>query len=154
FYRLERDGGVAESPAIAMPVAIRYLRVVADERAAPLDPTQTRLVVHARLASLVFAASGEAPFRLLAGSPDATAGALPAATLVAHLDDERKRFGQARLGAFADAPGAALAVERAERAARLRPWLLWAVLVAGVAGLAALVWRLARTGPGAPPPAG
>ena len=146
FYRIERDGKANEAPAVALPTSTRFLRVIPDERAAALDPSQTRLVVHARLASLVFASSGQAPFRLLAGSPDATAGALPATTLVPQLDEERKRFGQARLGAFAEAPDVALAVERAARDARFRPWLLWGVLLAGVVGLALLVWRLAKTG--------
>ncbi len=154
FYRIERDGVVAESPAVAMPSHSRFLRLVPDERAAGLDPAQTRLVVRARLASLVFASSGEAPFRLLAGSADATAGALPLTTLVPLLEDERLRFGRASLGAFGEAPEVALAAQRAERDARLRPWLLWAVLVVGVLGLGVLVWRLARSGPAAPPPAG
>jgi hypothetical protein len=153
FYRLEREGTVAEAPAVAMPSHARFLRIVPDERAAALDPQQTRLVVRARLASLVFASSGDAPFHLLAGSPDARVGALPANTLVPQFDEERKRFGQATLGAFGEAPGVALAAEQSEREARLRPWLLWGVLVAGVIGLALLVWRLARSGPGASPPA-
>ena len=152
FYRLERDGSVAESPAVAMPAQVRFLRIVADERAAALEPGESRLVVHARLASLVFASSGPAPYRLLAGSPDAPAGALPATTLVPQFDAERQRFGRATLGAFGEAPGVALAAERAEREARLRPWLLWAVLIAGVIGLAVLVWRLARTEAVAAPP--
>ena len=152
FYRIERDGQATEAPALALPTSTRFLRVVPDERAAALDPAQTRLVVHARLASLVFASSGPTPFRLLAGSPDATAGALPTTTLVPPFDDERKRFGQARLGAFAEVPEVALAVEREAREARFRPWLLWGVLVIGVAGLALLVWRLAKSGAAAPPP--
>ena len=73
FYRLERGSDVASSPAIALPVSARYLRLIADERAAPLDGVDAKLVVHAALASLVFAAQGETPFRLLAGSPDAPA---------------------------------------------------------------------------------
>ena len=154
FYRIERDGAVAESPAMAMPSHARFLRIVPDERATGLDPAQTRLVVRVRLASLVFASSGEAPFRLLAGSADASAGALPLTTLVPLLEDEQLRFGRASLGAFGEAPEVALAAERAERNARWRRWLLWAVLVAGVLGLGVLVWRLARSGPAAPPPAG
>ena len=154
FYRLERDGTVAESPAVAMPSHARFLRVVPDQRTAALDAGQTRLMVRARLASLVFASSGEAPFRLLAGSADATPGALPLATLVPQLVEERPRFGRATLGAFAEAPDVAATAERAEREARLRPWLLWGVLMLGVLGLGILVWRLARSGPAAPPPAG
>ena len=152
FYRIERDGKATEAPALMLATHARFLRFVPDERAAALDPLQSSLVVHARLASLVFASTGQAPFRLLAGSADAAAGALPAATLVPQLDSERKRFGEARLGAFAEAPEVAVAVERAAREARFRPWLLWGVLVVGVLGLALLVWRLAKSGAATSPP--
>jgi hypothetical protein len=109
-------------------------------------------VIHASLASLVFAAQGEPPFRLLAGSPDAPAGALPVAMVVPQLESERTRLGRASLGDFAADADAARTAADAARLARLRPWLLWAVLVVGVAGLGALVWRLARSGTPAAPP--
>ena len=150
FYRLERGGGVAESPAVALPATVRFLRVVADERAAALEPAQLRLYVHASLATLVFAAQGTPPFRLLAGDPAAAAGALPVGTLVPRLDDERARLGHATLGDFGEVAAVALQAEKAAQQARLRPWLLWAVLIIGVLGLGALVWRLSRAG-GAPP---
>ena len=153
FYRLERGSDVATSPAIALPTTVRFLRVVPDERAATLDAQAVRLVVHASLASLVFAAQGEPPFRLLAGSRDAPAGALPVSAVVPQLESERARFGRASLGEFEVDSAAAQAAEDAARTARLRPWLLWAVLLVGVAGLGALVWRLARAGPAPQPPA-
>ena len=152
FFRLERNGAVTESPAIAASASVRFVRIVADERAAPLVAGETHLVVHARLASLVFANTGQPPLRLLAGSVDADEGALPASTLLPALDAERPRFGRASLGAFSEVPGAARAAERVERIARFRPWLLWAVLLGGVAALSLLVWRLARSGPAGSPP--
>ena len=151
FYRLERGGEVGQAPAIALPVTVRYLRLVPDERAAGLDANGATLVVHASLASLVFAAQGEPPFRLLSGSVDAPAGALPVATLVPQLDAERARFGRAELGAFSADASVERAAVRAEEQARWRPMLLWGVLLVGVAGLGVLVWRLARTAPTAPP---
>jgi len=151
FYRLERGGQVGQAPAIALPVTVRYLRLVPDERAAALDANGATLVVHASLASLVFAAQGEPPFRLLSGSVDAPAGALPVATLVAQLDTERARFGRAELGAFSADASVERAAVRAEEQARWRPMVLWGVLLVGVAGLGVLVWRLARTAPTAPP---
>jgi hypothetical protein len=151
FYRLERGGEVGNSPALAVPVTVRYLRLVPDERAASLDGVGAQLVVHASLASLVFAAQGEPPFRLLAGSRDAAAGALPVSAVVPQLDSERARFGRATLGAFAVDEAAARVAEQASRQARLRPWLLWSVLIIGVVGLGALVWRLARTTPAQEP---
>ena len=146
FYRIERGAVVGESPAIAVQTTLRFLRVIADERAAALAADEVRLVVHAPLASLVFASQGQPPYRLLAGSRDAAAGALPVSTLVPSFEDERPRFGRAELGAFSVIEAAALEVERADRSARMRPWLLWSVLLAGVAVLAALVWRLAKAG--------
>ncbi|HEY3635210.1 MAG TPA: DUF3999 family protein [Caldimonas sp.] len=151
FYRLERGSDSAGSPPIALPVAVRFLRIVPDERASALDAAQARLVVHAALASIVFAAQGEPPFRLLAGSRDAPAGALPVSVVVPQLESERARFGHATLGEFQADAAAARAAEDEVRQARLRPWLLWAVLIAGVIGLGALVWRLARSGPAQPP---
>ena len=153
FYRLERGADVGQSPAIALPVSLRYLRLVPDERAAALDGTGARLVVHASLASIVMAMQGEPPYRLLAGSRDAAAGALPVNAVVPQIDSERPRFGRAMLGEFSVDETAQQAVEQAARQARLRPWLLWGVLLVGVVGLAALVWRLARSGPVLDPPA-
>ena len=152
FYRLERGNDVGTSPAVALPGTVRFVRVVPDERAAALDATSVSLVVHASLASIVFATQGEPPFRLLAGSSDAPAGALPVAMVVPQLESERARFGSAKVGDFAADADAARAAADAARLARLRPWLLWAVLVVGVAVLGALVWRLARSGPTAAPP--
>jgi hypothetical protein len=108
FYRIERDGHAVDAPALVLPGPGRFLRIVPDERAAGLDPVQSRLVVHVRLASLVFAASGQAPLRLLAGSADAPAGALPATTLVPQFEQERKRFGEARLGRSSKHPKASV----------------------------------------------
>lgn len=149
FYRLERGDAVGRSPPLALEARLRYLRFVPDERAAALPADQTKLVVQAQLARLVFAAQGQAPYALQAGAPRSRAGALPVDTLVPALDDERPRFGRATLGDWAEVPEAARQAAAAERLARLRPWLLWGVLVAGVAGLGFMVWRLARARPGA-----
>jgi Protein of unknown function (DUF3999) len=72
---------------------------------------------------------------------------------VPQLDAERARFGRAELGAFSADATIERAAERAEQQARWRPALLWGVLLLGVAGLGTLVWRLARSGPAAPPAA-
>ena len=152
FYRLQRGTTVGEAPALAIAATLRFVRLIGDERAAPLPVEGLRLVVQARLASLVFASQGQAPWRLLAGSRDAPSGALPLATLVPNLADERARFGAATLGVFGIVEAAVREAESAERAAKWRPWLLWSVLLAGVLGLGALVWRLARSGAVAPDP--
>ncbi len=156
-YRLERDGSVSHSPAIAVQASARYLRVVPDERSAALDPGATRLVVRATLASLVFASQGQQPFTLLAGSADAPAGALPIGTLVPALDNERPRFGRASLSEWREVAAVAQHEQRQQREAALRPWLLWAVLLAGVGALGFMVWGLlskhaATAAPMAPAP--
>jgi hypothetical protein len=144
FYRLERGAEVSHSPPIALQTSARYLRVLPDPRAAALDAASTQLVVQAPLTSLVFATQGQAPYRLLAGAEKAPPSALPIATLVPALDDERARFGRASLGPWREVEAVARAVESQRQRAALRPWLLWSVLLAGVAALAFMVWRLAR----------
>jgi hypothetical protein len=144
FYRLDRNGVISTSGPLAVGATARYVRVVPDPRAGALDPARTRLVVWAQLPSLLFAAQGQAPYSLLAGSATATAGSLPAGTLVPSLDDERPRFGRAALGAWSEVAAAAREAEAAHRRTLIRLGLLWTVLVGGVAGLAFMVWRLAR----------
>ena len=144
FYRLERGGDVSTSPPLALHTSVRWLRLLPDARAGALDAAQTPLVVQAQLASLVFAAQGQAPYALLAGAEKAAPAALSVATLVPALDDERKRFGRATLGEWSEVTAVARAAEQQKQVAALRPWLLWTVLLAGVAGLAFMVWRLTR----------
>jgi len=145
FYRLERQGSVSSSPTFSLHAMLRHVRVIPDERAAALDPAQTRVRVQAQLARLVFPAQGQAPYRLQVGSADPVAGALTIDTLVPSVDDERDRFGAAGLGDWVEVSAVARRDEARQREAALRPWLLWAVLIAGVAGLAFMVWRLTRT---------
>ncbi|MDP1690803.1 MAG: DUF3999 family protein [Burkholderiaceae bacterium] len=148
FYRLERGGEVSVSPPLELHTALRYLRLLPDARAAALDAAQTRLVVQARLASLVFVSQGQAPYSLMAGAPKAAPAALAMATLVPAFESERARFGLAALGEWSEITEVARAAEQQKQRAALRPWLLWAVLLAGVGGLAFMVWRLTR--PAAP----
>ena len=107
-----------------------------------------RLVVQAQLASLVFATQGNPPYTLWAGADKAAMSALPVATLVPALDDERalrpRHAGRVERGRYGGAG------RRPAEVAALRPWLLWTVLLAGVAGLGFMVWRLTRAaGPAA-----
>ena len=144
FYRLERDGAVIESPALSVRETTRFVRAVPDERAAPLDAATTALAVQAPLVRLVFAAQGSPPYRLLAGAKDAPTGALPAATLVPKLDDERARFGRAEIGAWTEVAAVARQIEAEQREAKWRPLLLWSVLLVGVVALGVMVWSLVR----------
>lgn len=144
FYRIERDGQPSVAPALSLQATARELRLVPDERAGVLDPAQTRVVVQVQLARLVVAAQGRPPWTLMAGSSDASPGALPVSTLVPQLDAERSRFGEGSLGAWTESPEAARAMRQREQMAAWRPVLLWGVLVLGVAGLGWMVWRLGR----------
>jgi hypothetical protein len=158
LYRLEQPQGDAQRPPpLALQATARYLRLVPDARAGTPPADGLALVVHAPLASLVFAAQGEAPYALLVGARDAEPGALPLATVVPDWERDseraRARLGRATLGAFAEVSQAAEQARRAEQRAALRPWLLWSVLVAGVLALGLAVWRLARGGARPAPPA-
>jgi hypothetical protein len=144
FYRLERGADVSTSPPLVLRADVRYLRVLPDARAPALDAAQTKLLVQAALASLVFASQGPAPYTLWAGADAAVPSALPLATLVPAFDDERPRFGRATLGEWSEVSAVARAADQQQQRAALRPWLLWAVLLAGVAGLGLMVWRLTR----------
>lgn len=146
FYRIERDGRVSTAPPLKLHSTQRYLRLVADDRAAALSEGEATLLVNAELASLVYARQGREPFTLEAGSAEAKAGALPIATLVPALDEERTHFGQATLGAWSESESVVRGLKTRARLAAMRPWLLWAVLLAGVAALGTMVWRLARPG--------
>ena len=149
FYRIDRGGSVSNSPPLGVQRSARYLRVVPDERAATPDATTTKLVAQVQLSRVVFAAQGQPPYALLAGAEKAVAGALPIATLVPALDEERTRFGRATLGPWVEQSEAVQQAQAEQRRAALRPWLLWAVLVLGVVGLGVMVWRLARQRPAA-----
>lgn len=149
LYRLGReDGSASVSPPLALHASVRYLRLLPDERAPAIDPARTPVRLQLALDTLVFAAQGTPPYRLLVGAADAThPGALPAATLVPRLDEERSRFGRAALGEWRESAEVARDMDRRDAWARTRPWLLWAVLLAGVAALALMVWRLAHGRP-------
>lgn len=151
FYRLQRDPGAGSvAPPLALSGSARYLRLQVDPRSPPPDPSQTRVLVQVAPLSLVYASQGTPPHALLAGSADATPGALPLATLVPDLERERARFGRAAVGPWVEDSVAVQAADRQARQARLKPMLLWSVLLAGVAALGFVVWRLARSRPRAP----
>ena len=140
FYRI--DG--AAPPPLALQRHARYLRLLIDERVTLPAADAVQLVAQVQLASLVFAVQGEPPLALLAGSTEAGPGALPLATLVPETEKERARFGRASLGAWSEQREAVERVQRQERVAMLKPWLLWTLLIGGVGALALVVWKLAR----------
>lgn len=177
FYRLERAAAapassaesgaasaasISESPPLTLHRRVRYVRLLADERAGAPSAEGVQLLAQVQLASVVFAAQGKPPYALLVGAEKAEVGALPLATLVPDAEQERERFGRASLGAFTEVAAAAAQARQDALKAQARPWVLWAVLVAGVGGLGLMVWRLVRAAkadgaapaqPGVPPAA-
>lgn len=143
FYRIERDGKVKTSP-LALRTTLRQVRVVPDPRTPKLDAASTKLVVHASLATMVFAMQGEPPFTLHAGSPTAAPGALPESVLIPGGEASQVSLGAAKLGAWSEVEAVVRQADDERRMAERRPWLLWSVLLAGVGGLGFMVWRLAR----------
>ncbi len=151
FYRTERGSDVQRSPPLTLRRDVRYVRLLADARSAPPPADSVKLSVQAQLGSLVFAAQGQPPYVLLVGASQPVPGALPLATLVPDLAQERPRLGRATLGTWSEVSEAVAQAKTEAQRALWRPAALWALLVAGVAGLALMVWRLARGGakPGA-----
>ena len=102
-----------------------------------------------RSGSVVFLAQGRAPYRLVAGSAEATANA---AALEPLLDDLRARHGQqwqpasATLGAGTDLAGAA-AYQPASKPRDWKSLTLWAVLVVGALLVGGLSLSLLRGKP-------
>lgn len=146
FYRLEQGADVLQPPPLELRRNVRYVRLLPDERAGQANAEGLRLVVQARLASVVFAAQGNGRYELRIGAEQASPGALPLNTLVPDPQRERERFGRASLGPWAENQAAIDQAQAKAQRAALRPWLLWAVLIAGVAGLAWMVWRMVRSG--------
>jgi Protein of unknown function (DUF3999) len=147
FYRISREGAAVQSPPLALRREARYIRLVVDERSARPAAETVKLLAQVQLGSLVFATQGQPPYSLHAGASKPAPGALPLATVVPELQQERPRFGRATLGAWSEV-GAAVAHAQSEARQQLwRPAALWAVLLAGVAGLALMVWRLAKGRP-------
>lgn len=152
FYRLDRDGTAVAPPPLTLQRRLRYVRLLPDARAGG-SAEGVQLLAQVQVGSVVFAAQGQAPWALLAGAERAELGALPLATLVPDLEQERPRFGRARLGAWSEVAAAAQRARTEALKAQARPWLLWALLLGGVAGLGFMVWRLLRPPqPQQPPP--
>jgi len=92
---------------------------------------------------LVFAARGGAPFMLAYGKHNATAGALPVATLIPGYDAARglpESVGVAQASASTQLGGPS----RLRAPLDTKRWMLWAILVLGAAILGWMAFRLSR----------
>ncbi|MBK7662789.1 MAG: DUF3999 domain-containing protein [Sterolibacteriaceae bacterium] len=143
-YRLQQDGIDFANPDIAVG-SMRELLLRIDNRGGGLGSGAPILEIGWTPHTLVFAARGAGPYRLVYGRAQATAAAYPIQSLVPDYGDGssdavRKLIGTAALGETTTAGGEA----------QLRPqvdfkrWTLWGVLLAAVLLLGAMAWRLWR----------
>lgn len=100
-------------------------------------------------ASIIFLASGNPPYTLAVGRPNAISAALDMAQVAPGFSEaELQQLASASAGparlVHDNATAAASDVARAGAAARRRLLALWGVLLLGVAVLAYMVWRLSK----------
>ncbi len=150
-YRLA-DGarGLRSNPPVPLPpTSQRQLRIERSSAVTDIGAAQLRLTALVEPIELVFVASGEPPFTLLAGRAGAPNVALPVASLVPgwNANDADTlplaTVGPGTVPAIASAGGLAALVQRA-RDPLNRQHLLWAVLLVAVAVLGGLAWVLLR----------
>lgn len=159
-YRLNRQGEEVTSPDSAIRANTdRYWLLRVDQRGGGLGTGQPLLNVGWVPHRLVFAARGDAPFRLTFGNREAKPAAYAIETLVpGYKSDAELKLASATVGE-ATVPPAAAAPRSAEPFAWLtdRPdwkrWMLWGSLVVAVLVLGLMAFRLGRqmSKPSAPP---
>lgn len=140
FYQFVQNGALRRSEAIpagAMQATQWVLRT--QDSAAP-PPS---LILSWRPATLVFLASGQAPYALHVGRAQARPAARPIAEVAPGLDDAELAVLEAALPGDMRARQP-IAPSQAGSASVPRKLALWGVLLLGVAMLAAMVWKLAR----------
>lgn len=142
LYRVERDGGADEAPALELDISAVQLRLLPPKGAALPAAGSLRAEWQVLLPRFVWAVQGQAPYRLEVASSAADAGPAPLHQVVPNWGTERSRLGRAELGAFSPVP----VTPPAGPTPAQRQALLWAVLGLGVAGLGWAAWRLLRQG--------
>ncbi|TAK53675.1 MAG: DUF3999 family protein [Gammaproteobacteria bacterium] len=147
FYRLRRDGAVAESdPLTLVPLrARRWKLVIRSGRSEPAP----RLRLGWQPDRILFVAQGESPWRLVAGSASDREQDFPMARRFSdpgmlQLLERTGPAGRATLGARYELGGP----RRLEppRRPEWRRWSLWIALIAGVGVVGGMAWRLLRQG--------
>ncbi len=147
FYRLRRDAGVVESGAMEIaPTTDRQWLVRLHRSGGSPVGALPRLEAGWQPHRLIFAASGDAPFRLAYGSSRIGQGNLRDDSVAAGLETwEKQRIKPlpARAGASLES-GGRQALRPRIPAATWRKALLWTALSSGVLLLAGMAWKLAR----------
>ena len=139
FYRLDHAGKELQSPAIEIGrrPARYWLVRLAPGSSAGAPPT---MEVAWKNPTLVFVATGEAPFHLAFGNAQAASTALPLTTLVPATPKQLK-LSPAALGPVRAGPPPTR-WENLVGEMNARRIALWAILFAGVAALGFMAWRL------------
>lgn len=147
-YRLQRDGSEVTSPEIALTSrGQRALLIRVDMKGGGIGSGMPVVQLGWIPQQLVFAARGEAPFRLAYGSHAARDAGFPIQSMLPGYGTEKAFTAkQAKLGA-----PIALAGEKQLRAPiDYKRWVLWASLILGVAVVGLMAYRLLRQMPSAP----
>ncbi len=147
FYRLRRDATVIESGAVEIaPTADRQWLIRVHPSGGGLGSRLPQLEVGWQPHRLIFAARGEAPFRLAYGSARTDNDTLHDDSIAASLADWEKqqiRPLPAKAGPSVES-GGKQALKPRISATTWRKVLLWSVLSLGVMLLAGMVWRLVK----------
>lgn len=146
FYRMRRGTVVMESPPLAIPPTTdsRWL-IRVHQPGAGLGARLPRLEVSWQPHRLIFAARGDAPFRLLYGSAREL-GSLQDSSIPASLEaweQQQIRPLPAQAGVSAESGGRE-ALRPKITAITWRKGLLWGTLCLGVVILTFMAWRLGR----------
>lgn len=147
FYRITQDGQPRSSGDLVVAPRHAPQWVLRTTAAATVKPV---LKVGWQPATLVFLASGNAPYTLAVGRERAPATSRPLAQVAPGFSDvELRQLDRVTAGPAAAQQAVATAAQgdEADTGARHRLLVLWGVLLLGTAVLAAMVWRLLRPKP-------
>ena len=145
FYRITQDGQARSSGDLAVTPMHAPHWVLRTEAAVTVKPV---LKVGWQPATLVFLASGNAPYTLAVGHDRAPATSRPLAQVAPGFSDlELRQLGQATAGPAIAQQGAAAVPPDDDAGARNRLLVLWGTLLLGTGILAAMVWCLLRQKP-------
>ncbi|HET8730401.1 MAG TPA: DUF3999 family protein, partial [Moraxellaceae bacterium] len=147
-YRLQRDSGEVNSPAIAISrQAGRYWRLRIDSRAGGIGAGTPVLHLGWEPRELVFLARGAPPFTLAYGNRNAVAAQLPLASLLPGYQRGMERTLPVALAGDPHALGghdAPAAGQEDQPPPDWKRWLLWGILLCAVGLLAFMALALLR----------
>jgi hypothetical protein len=148
FYQIQQDGQQRSSAALKLPVTHVAQWVVRPSGTyhSSAQTDKPKLALSWQPATLVFVASGKAPYTLAVGREGVGSSALELSQVAPGFSSaDLSHLEQASLGDVQAQSGSVDAVNSASQAAasaRQRLWILWGVLILGVGIAVILAWRL------------